>query len=281
MTHPEFSGTTCLDETLIEFSGADVRTWLQGQITNDISLIDAQPGMEACICSPTGHIEATIKLWSREDKTLVSSPSVCVDSILNRVNRFVIMEDVAASATDLKCIHTFGRTPTEHIPIIVPSNRFCVAGFDYWMTEDSARTVQKDFLMSSAEFEALRIESGVPKFGADIGSKTLAPELGGAFVKRTISENKGCYVGQEVIHRIHSRGHTNRTWRFLRCEAEVATGLDIVNDQGEVCGKVTSSAISAREGPIAAGMIKNNWTAAGTALTANGVKVIVEDFPRA
>lgn len=281
MTHPEFSGTTFLDETLIEFSGADVRSWLQGQITNDISLIGTNPGLDACICTPTGHVEATVKLWSRDGQILVATPTACVDAILNRVNRFVIMEDVMATATDLRCVHTFGRTPTEHIPFIVPSNRFRAAGFDYWMNEEIAKTVQRDFLVSSEELEALRIESGVPKFGADIGPKTLAPELGESFVRRTISENKGCYVGQEVIHRIYSRGHTNRTWCYLRCESAVKAGSDIVNDQGEVCGKVTSSAISPREGPIAAGMIRNKWTSIGTILTAEGVRATVDEFPRA
>ncbi len=274
-------GAALLDEALIEFSGSDVRAWLQGQITNDINLVDSQPGMEACICSPTGHIQAIIKIWPKENRLLISSPTVCLKSILDRVNRFVIMEDVVANSLDLMCIHVFGSTPTEHSSITLPSSRYGIEGHDCWLSEADAESFKSDLFLNSENLEALRIESGTPNFDADIGPKTLAPELGEAFVRRTISENKGCYVGQEVIHRIHSRGHTNRTWCFLRCESAITIGSDIVNDQGEVCGKVTSCAISPREGHIAAGMIRNKWTSIGTTLIAGGVQVTVEEFSRA
>ncbi|MFX6234584.1 tRNA-modifying protein YgfZ, partial [Acinetobacter baumannii] len=63
--------------------------------------------------------------------------------------------------------------------------------------------------------DQLELRAGNPRLGGDTTQKTLPPELGPAFESRTVSYTKGCYMGQEVLMRIHSRGHTNRTWVCL------------------------------------------------------------------
>src|SRR4029079_3718388 len=62
--------------------------------------------------------------------------------------------------------------------------------------------------------ETARIEAGIPRFGVDMDETNLPLECG--LEARAISYNKGCYIGQEVINRIHSIGHVNRELVGLR-----------------------------------------------------------------
>src|SRR5207237_7328232 len=84
-------------------------------------------------------------------------------------------------------------------------------GAGYFIPRDQEKEF-RDFLeienkcltISDELFETLRIELGIPKYGVDMDETTIVPELG---LDDLISYNKGCYIGQEVIARIHFRGH--------------------------------------------------------------------------
>ena len=91
-----------------------------------------------------------------------------------------------------------------------------------------------------------------------------------AGMEDAISYTKGCYMGQEIIARIHSRGHTNRTLVGLTGNAEFLIGSEIVADSGSwdgrVVGRVTSAAHSQTFGRIALAMIRSEYEAPGTLL---------------
>jgi folate-binding protein YgfZ len=91
--------------------------------------------------------------------------------------------------------------------------------------------------VDDAEYEALRIEAGVPRQGYDIDESTIAQE---AFLELdAVSFTKGCFLGQELVCRIDSRGHVNRLLRRLRADVPLARGASVVADGKEV-GAVTS-----------------------------------------
>jgi folate-binding protein YgfZ len=113
--------------------------------------------------------------------------------------------------------------------------------------------------------EALRIELGVPRQPADIDERTIAQE---AYLERSaVSFTKGCFLGQELVCRIDSRGRVNRTLRRLRPATPVAIGTDVfadvgagelsgeligdVSGGGKPVGVVSSAAVSPRAGPVA------------------------------
>jgi folate-binding protein YgfZ len=90
-----------------------------------------------------------------------------------------------------------------------------------------------------ADAERLRIESGVPRQGVDIDDTTIPQE---AFLERdAVSFTKGCFLGQELVCRIDSRGHVNRFLRVLTLPAPVEPGAVVTAAGGEV-GRVTSVA---------------------------------------
>ena len=97
--------------------------------------------------------------------------------------------------------------------------------------------------------ETLRVEAGVPRYGADLSEEVIPTEAFEAIgmVPRAISFTKGCYTGQEVIVRIAHRGHVNRHLRGLRLGALAAPapGTPLFHPEtGREVGRVTSTARS-------------------------------------
>src|SRR5207247_6404333 len=110
---------------------------------------------------------------------------------------------------------------------------------------------------TSGVSEIARVEAGRPEFGVDIDDTTLAQEANleelGA-----ISYTKGCYVGQEVVARVHFRGHVNRFLRRIRFVTRPAPpkGAELVDETGKVIGDIRSAALSPRFGGVALGMVR-------------------------
>jgi folate-binding protein YgfZ len=105
------------------------------------------------------------------------------------------------------------------------------------------------------DLEVLRIEAGVPRFGVDYTTENLPQEAG---LTRLVPVDKGCYVGQETVARIHFRGHVNRVVRPLTLSEVVpaeAVGRSLFLD-GDRVGTVTSAAGSPRKGPVGIGMVR-------------------------
>ncbi len=113
-------------------------------------------------------------------------------------------------------------------------------------------------------FAAWRVERGIPVYGHDISLDNLPQETG--LVERTVSFDKGCYTGQEVVARIHYRGHVNRRLRALRFGAGPAEpGAPLFTGDREV-GTVTSTALSPTLGAIGMGYVRREIDA-GTSLS--------------
>ena len=103
-----------------------------------------------------------------------------------------------------------------------------------------------------------RIEAGYPEWGIDVDEGTI-PQEANLDELRAISYTKGCYTGQEVVARVHFRGHVNRHLRGLAYLVEggaIPAGAELLDETGKVVGDVRSSAISPRLGGVAIGMVR-------------------------
>jgi folate-binding protein YgfZ len=108
------------------------------------------------------------------------------------------------------------------------------------------------------DWNTLRIELGLPLFGPDISGDNLPQETGQT--TRAVSFSKGCYTGQEVVARIHYRGHVNRLLRGVRAVATaddgvLERGLELFDGARRV-GVLTSAATSPRAGRIGIGYVR-------------------------
>jgi folate-binding protein YgfZ len=114
-------------------------------------------------------------------------------------------------------------------------------------------------------FETLRIEAGEPRFGVDMTENHVVLETG---LDDAVSFTKGCYIGQEIIARIHWRGHVAKRLSGLVLEQGEARRDDrILSVDGKEIGKVTSAVFSPKLGKgIALGYVKYDYLPVGTAV---------------
>jgi folate-binding protein YgfZ len=118
-----------------------------------------------------------------------------------------------------------------------------------------------------AAWEIARVEAGRPEWGIDMDDSTI-PQEANLDELEAISYTKGCYIGQEVVARVHFRGHVNRHLRGLRAiGAPPPTGAQLIDDTGNHVGDVRSAVTSPRFGGIALGMVRRE-VSPGTSLTA-------------
>jgi folate-binding protein YgfZ len=253
-------------------TGEDRKGWLQGQVTNDLrDLVDGGYA-KFCILTPTGQIVADCDLWAIGDEYIVTTAEASRDAALERLQKMLILEDVAiedlsdeyglwsiqgpestdvlGEAVDLPRLNAGAVDGLR----ILRSDRTGSGGWDVMAPrakkKAAAALIASAAPVSEQAWDAARIESGMPVYGRDITDKTLAMEMGAAFIESRISFGKGCYTGQEIVERIRSRGHANRRWVGLIAEEPVAAG-----DKIEQTGAITSAAESPDFGPIAAAMI--------------------------
>ena len=204
--------------------------------------------LPACLLDSTGHLLAELHLYSAqgghaakigpkiglggEDFILIDMQRSELEKVVSTLDRFLISEDVEIiDVSDrLGCVAAIGNHAYQHwdtAPEGKPLDE--LLPFSYGMITNSAPNLfgfvayypaeyqaQVEEIMARQEalnideetFELLRVEAGSPKYGVDMDEKTIALEAG--LGPTHISFTKGCYVGQEVIARIDSRGHTNR-----------------------------------------------------------------------
>lgn len=117
-------------------------------------------------------------------------------------------------------------------------------------------------------WEIARVEAGRAEWGIDMDDSTIPQEANFDDLD-AISYTKGCYIGQEVVARVHFRGHVNRHLRGLRAASTDAPphGAQLIDDAGNHVGDVRSSVASPRFGGIAIGMVRRE-IAPGTSLNA-------------
>jgi folate-binding protein YgfZ len=268
---------------LIQMTGDDRKGWLQGQVTNNVRRLESGNFAAFCFSAPTGHLLAVVDAWAVTDRFLMTCAREALPAVLSRVEQMVVLEDVEASdageAYTLLSIQ--GPSASRRLGELVQlpsldagesrmddtriyclrSDRTGLGGWDVWVPNeavDARRTLEEAFEPIGAEaYNVARLEAGVPMFGADMNERTLPPEMGPAFEARHVSYNKGCYVGQEVLMRIHSRGHTNRTWVGLVAEGPLEIGGQVVHPTRKDAGVVTSAVFSPDYGHIGAAMLRN------------------------
>lgn len=283
------------DVGVIELRGEDRKGWLQGQCTNDLRELRAGGFVEHCLTSHTGQLQAICSMWALPESLWLVTHRTSVDSVLSRVETHVVMEDVVASVPVGRLLSFQGpeasRVLGERLTLpaldaawsdglgLFRSNRTGLGGWDVWVPEggDAEALLQGVPVVSQAAFALAAFEAGRPEFGVDTDAKTLPPELGPAFEAANISYKKGCYTGQEVLMRIHSRGHTNRTWRALMASSPIPLGPVSHSVRAEA-GLVTRSLESPELGFIAGAMLRNE-VSPGDRVRVGSVEAEVVDFP--
>src|ERR1700674_3379247 len=260
----------------IAVTGSDRVRWLNGMATNNVRDLSPGHGVYAFLLNAQGRIQADLYVFQRGDSLLVDAERGQREKVLQLFDRYIIADDVEiADVSDkLTALGLSGpesRNILERAGITVPDlaslelcspkcNCACeclqctlvrgddTAGTSYqlWLAPDTLKSTWDALVAAGATpvgadaLELRRISFGVPKFGVDIRERDLPQETGQT---RALNFTKGCYLGQEIVERIRSRGAVHRQFTAFAVEGTLPDPASkIVADEKEV-GEITSSAI--------------------------------------
>ena len=250
----------------LRVTGADRVEFLHGQCTNDIKRLSAGETCYAAFLNAKGKMRGEGYVMCQSDAFLLeTSPGLGQSLEKFIITEDVMIEDMSAGLGEWLVIGGAGADlPTDAVTF--PH----ALGLGVISAEADDGNDQ-----SAGALEVLRIEAGVPRWGADMDENTIPNEAG--LEKRAINYDKGCYIGQETIARIKTYGHVNRqlVQMALTGQDVPARGDKIVADGREV-GQVTSAVFSSRLGkPLALGYVRRELAAKGVTLKWNNQPVEV------
>ncbi len=264
---------------LLALTGTDRASFLQGMVSNDVLSIPAGENRHAALLDSTGHILADLYIHATSDTLLIETDPACLNALLSTLTKFLIMEDVqiADASSQYTLFSVYGNAaPAEGIATAFP----ILPGVDIWVPLADKDIAWNAFLDAGAiplgaeEAEALRIDAGIPKWGAELSPSVLLPE---AEMADAVSYSKGCYVGQEIVARLSARGHTNKALRKILLAEDapvppVGATIHVPEngpEPGREIGRVTSAAKSPSRGgqSIALGYIRKEYFDAGIAVS--------------
>lgn len=274
---------------LISVHGTEAIQFLDGLISNDMKSLEDGARMLAAFPDAKGRLVAVVRVVRQGEQFLIETEEATRQKVFDNLFRFTMAGDFFVD--DLSETYTFIRVfDRSFIPITPPFTEFDTKyGTDYFVhAEDTADFVGELKYLDAPEisadlFEVLRIEQGIPLYGVDMDETTIVPELG---LEGLISYEKGCYIGQEIIARIHFRGHVAKRLTGLLLPAEIVMpatdlkGSDLTSHDGKNAGRITSVTISpALDKAIALAYVRYDHLAAGTKLHAGEYEAEVTTLP--
>jgi len=286
----------------IHVTGEDRVRWLNGMTTNSIQ--DLKPG--GCnynfFLSAQGRIQGDANALMLEKSILLGTARTRLPALTELLDRFIIMDDVElsehtsfgllvagpkAAATlaaigipvnDLAPLHFTAMDDWRgHKIAVIHAYSLLVPRFELWAKSPEIIALLLEALSSagatpcsSEALEHLRILEGTPRYGVDIRDKELPQETNQT---RALHFAKGCYLGQEIVERIRSRGNVHRVFHAFRLTGDLpAAGVALESD-GKAVGELTSVAsIPLANGPIqiALGYIRREVLERGSKITYHG-----------
>jgi folate-binding protein YgfZ len=263
---------------LWRLTGPDAARYLNGQVTNDvIHLADGQAGY-AAVCTAKGRMEGDVSIAVHDGEFYLDADGALRESLGARLEKYLIADDAVFEDTSesWKLSHIFGAIPpaAPEGGFVIAHARFGVPGYDVWSVNPEAFVEGR--IVEAEVLETLRLEHGIPRWGAELSTHTLPPEAG-PHMLAAISYTKGCYVGQETIARLKSVGHVNRSLVFLRSDsASFPAPTTKLIQGGREVGIVTSSGFSPRlEKGIALAYAQRQAAVEGVSLQGDGLNLTV------
>lgn len=246
-------------------TGADRVRFLHGQVTNNVKDLPPCAGCYAALTTAKGKMQSDLNLYHLADELLLDFEPGLTAAVSQRLEKYLVADDVQLidaaphygllsvqgpqAAAVIRALGWAGEIPP--VPFrfnkiseaalgeiyLMNQPRLGTTGFDVFVPVTALATVAAQLLTAAAPLggraagwdalEIARIEAGIPRYGADMDETNLPLECG--IENRAVSYQKGCYIGQEVINRVHSFGQVTRALRGLR----LADGLETLPARGE------------------------------------------------
>lgn len=301
---------------LLSITGRDRVRWLNGMVTNNIRDLAAGRGVYAFLLNPQGHILGDLHVYSRGDSFMAVTDRSQMEKILATFDHYIIMDDVEvanlseqwtalgiAGPKARPILQSAGITIPEMQPLqiaeatcecdcdcvkctVIRGEDPAYESYELWLAPSEVRKTWNALIAHGATpvgYEALEIQrilTGIPQYGVDISERDLPQETRQA---RALNFNKGCYIGQEIVERIRSRGAVHRQLMGFLADssAKIAPGAKISaggKDVGEITS-VTSLLFPGHEKTIALGYIRREVGVAGREVAIGEINATVVELP--
>ena len=246
---------------VVRVSGPDAEAYLQGQCSQDVSVLVVGGSAESLLLSPQGKVEVYLRMTRRGDQEfLLDTDGGFGPAVVARLERFRLRMKVDLEPLDWTCLAVRGPDAAPSVtgaPEVVLSVAWAgLEGVDLLGPSPAGGPggwVAGSVVAAPPEaWEAVRIEAGVPVNGRELVDGTIAAEVG--LVERTVSFTKGCFTGQELVARLDARG--SKVARRLR-------GLVIGNGPGggpippEAAPTLVGSAVRTHDGEHEVGRLSS------------------------
>jgi len=264
------------DRGIVRVYGPDARKLLQGLITNDIGRLDRQPALHAALLTPQGKILFDFFVVRSANGYLLETAKAKSAELAQRLNMYKLradakIEDASADYT----VATFwggaapAREPTAFADprLAALGHRALVSMDDDWLLGGRGATAA-----SADDYHAHRIGLGVPEGGKDYAFGDTFPHEALLDVLNGIAFDKGCYVGQEVVARMHHRGLARRRIVPVKGDHDLpATGTEVL------AGEIAIGRLGSVSGSLGLALVRLDRAAEalqkGDPITAGGVAI--------
>ncbi|HVP43012.1 MAG TPA: hypothetical protein VMS96_06240 [Terriglobales bacterium] len=284
---------------------SDRQKWLNGMVTNNIRDLGVGHGNYSFLLNAQGHILGDMYLYNRGDYILLDTDAAQAAKLRQALEHFIIMDDVEiADASDKltaigllgpkaqSVLSAAGIEPPSLEPLQMRDATWnsvgitLVAaeqgGFELWLACANAAKLWDALLAAGAApvgteaLELWRIAHGIPRYGQDIRERDLPQETG---QMRALNFAKGCYVGQEIVERIRSRGAVHRQFSGFEIKGPPPAAGTKLQAGGKDVGELTSVTTLPGDRTVALGYIRREAAAPGAILTASESKARIAELP--
>jgi len=204
------------NRALLRVSGADAETFLQGQLSNDISKLDASSVQLNAYCQHQGKILALFWVAKYEDSFFLSFPADLLEAIKPRLQMFVIMSDVVIEdvTKDYIQVGSIGET---HQKALAINDKLSLIIAD-------KQDIHKFNMEPVEHWNMACIDSSLPEIFS-ITTEKLVPQMLNLDINEFgVNFSKGCYPGQEVVARLHYLGSAKRRLFAFEVDSEAQVG---------------------------------------------------------
>ncbi|HMH12415.1 MAG TPA: hypothetical protein VK578_04850 [Edaphobacter sp.] len=266
------AGISTLDHTgWIRVTGEDRVRWLNGMVTNSIQDLKPGDGCYNFILSVQGRIQGDAYIFAEPDALLIETASTQLPILMALLDRFIIMDDVeladitgtqsglilsgpqsasllqqiGLNVTSLEELKRHTLSWNSAGVTVIHAYSPLVPHFELWTDVATAANLSKALLEVGATLSEqqsrdwLRLLEGTPLYGTDIRDRELPQETAQT---RALHFAKGCYLGQEIVERIRSRGNVHRVFHGFRLEGTLPSSGTLLEADGKQSGELTTIA---------------------------------------
>ena len=264
--------------------GSEAAEFLQGQVSNDVEALAPGQGCYATILNHKGKLRTDLRVLRGDDWFWIDTEAIGTAVVRHMLGTYTVGRDVQWEEAERSLLSLVGPgadaladpapPPAEHSFTEGDAGLWVRTdlGIDLICSGDPELDVEE---VAEEVVECLRIESGRPRLGLDMDADTIPQEAG--INERAVDFEKGCYVGQETVARLHYKGKPNRHLRGLLLSEPVERGTEIVAGE-KVVGRVGSTCVSPRLGAIALALVRRE-ASPGDTVTVGEAQARVAELP--